>query len=217
MIYTYCPSPPCRAVELCINALDIDLERKVINLLTGDQLKPEYLRINPQHTIPVLNDNGAIIRDSHAIMIYLVNKFGNNDHLYPKDPIKQAKVNAALHFNSGVLFARLRFVAESVFYRKSPVIPEVNVESVQTAYRLLEDGLQEDYVAGSTPTIADFACVSSVSSIMGSIPLDPVQHPKIYRWLRRLQTLPYYETANGAGATQMSAMLEEMLAKNQIN
>lgn len=40
------------------------------------------------------------------IPIYLVNKYGKDDHLYPKDPVKQAKVNAALHFNSGVLFSR---------------------------------------------------------------------------------------------------------------
>lgn len=213
VIYTFNLSPPCRAVDLCANALGIDLERKVINLLTGDQLKPEFLKINPQHTIPVLDDNGVIIRDSHAIMIYLVNKYGKNDHLYPRDPIKQAKVNAALHFNSGVLFARLRFVSESIFYRKNPVIPEDKLENVLKAYRLLEDGFEEDYVAGSSLTIADFACVSSLS-IVGVIPLDPVQHPKVHRWLSRLQALPYYEEANGSGADQLSALLVDMLAKN---
>lgn len=43
-------------------------------------------------------------------MIYLVTKYGKDDSLYPKDPVKQARVNSALHFESGVLFARMRFI-----------------------------------------------------------------------------------------------------------
>lgn len=70
--------------------------------------------MNPQHTIPVLDDGGIIVRDSHAIMIYLVSKYGKDDSLHPKDLAEQAKVNAALYFDCGVLFARLRFITVSL-------------------------------------------------------------------------------------------------------
>lgn len=62
----------------------------------------------------MLKDGGAIVNDSHAIMIYLVTKYGKDGNLYPKDLAKQAKVNAALCFDCGVLFARLRFVTVSI-------------------------------------------------------------------------------------------------------
>lgn len=73
--------------------------------------------MNPQHTVPVLDDNGTIVCESHAIMIYLVSKYGKDDSLYSKELVKQAKLNAALHFESGVLFARLRFVFVSILER----------------------------------------------------------------------------------------------------
>jgi glutathione S-transferase len=73
----------------------------------------DFLKLNPQHTIPVLVDEGNGIWDSHAINVYLVEKYGQNDVLYPKDHLIRAKINAALHFESGVLFARTRFLIVS--------------------------------------------------------------------------------------------------------
>lgn len=71
--------------------------------------------MNPQHTIPlIVDEDGTIVYDSHAIIIYLVSKYAKDDSLYPEDIATRAKINAALHFDSGVLFARLRFYLVSV-------------------------------------------------------------------------------------------------------
>uniref|UniRef100_A0AAG5DTN0 glutathione transferase n=1 Tax=Anopheles atroparvus TaxID=41427 RepID=A0AAG5DTN0_ANOAO len=204
LFYTLHLSPPCRAVELTAKALGLQLERKIVDLLGGDHLKPEFLKLNPQHTIPVLDDNGTIVSESHAIMIYLVRKYAKDNILYPTDLIGQARVNALLHFESGVLFARLRFITEHVFFKHQPDIPEDRIEYVQTAYRLLEDTLADNFVAGPTMTIADFSCVSTVASLMGFVPMEKSTHPKIYAWIERMQQLPYYEEANGAGAADLA-------------
>lgn len=67
-------------------------------------------QLNPQHTVPtIIDQDGTVVYDSHAINVYLVSKYGKDDSLYPADMVTRAKVNAALHFDSGVLFARLRF------------------------------------------------------------------------------------------------------------
>jgi glutathione S-transferase len=47
---------------------------------------------------------------SHAICTYLITKYAKDDTLYPTDPYRRAQVDQALHFDSGVLFARLRFL-----------------------------------------------------------------------------------------------------------
>uniref|UniRef100_A0AAG5DT32 glutathione transferase n=1 Tax=Anopheles atroparvus TaxID=41427 RepID=A0AAG5DT32_ANOAO len=214
VLYTLHLSPPCRAVELTAKALGLELEQKQVNLLSGDHLKPEFLKLNPQHTIPVLDDNGTIVTESHAIMIYLVTKYAKDDALYPKDPVKQARVNAALHFESGVLFARMRFVFERIFFFGKSDIPEDRIEYVQKAYRLLEDTLTDKYVAGPVMTVADFSCISTVSSIMGVVPLGESEHPKIYAWIERLKQLPYYEEANGGGGTALGKFV---LAKKEEN
>ncbi|XP_055589444.1 uncharacterized protein LOC129741721 [Uranotaenia lowii] len=204
ILYTLHLSPPCRAVELTAKALGLELEQKVINLVTGEHLTPEFVKINPQHTVPVLDDNGTIIPESHAIMIFLVSKYGKDDSLYPKDIIKQARVNAALHFETGVLFARMRFLFEPIIFRGSKEMPAEKVDFIQRSYQLLEDTLVDDYVCGSSLTIADFSCISTIATIMGVVPLEKEKFPKVHAWIDRLKTLPYYEEANGSGAVQLA-------------
>ena len=66
--------------------------------------------MNPQHTVPVLDDNGTIVCESHAIVIYLASKYGKDSGLYPKDLVEQTKVNAALFFEGSMLFPRMRAI-----------------------------------------------------------------------------------------------------------
>lgn len=63
--------------------------------------------MNPQKTIPVLNDNGLYINESRAIMQYLCNKYSpSDDQYYPKLPEKRAIVDARLNFELGTLQQR---------------------------------------------------------------------------------------------------------------
>lgn len=64
----------------------------------GEQLKPEYLSLNPAGTVPLLIDGDLRVADSSAIAIYLVETYAKDDSLYPKDPVQRVKVNERLFY-----------------------------------------------------------------------------------------------------------------------
>lgn len=108
-------SPAVRAVFLTAAAIDLDYEFKEINVQTGENKSEEFLKKNPQHTIPTLEDDGKIIWDSHAIITFLVGKYAKDDSLYPKDLYTKAVVDQRLHFESSVLSIKIRAVTVSGF------------------------------------------------------------------------------------------------------
>ena len=47
-----------------------------IDTRKGDQFAPDYLKINPNAKVPAIDDNGTIVFDSNAILLYLAEKTG---------------------------------------------------------------------------------------------------------------------------------------------
>ena len=63
----------------------------VVDLMTGEHLKPSLRRINPSGLVPVLEDGDFRLTESSAILKYLADKIGSP--AYPKDLQKRARVN----------------------------------------------------------------------------------------------------------------------------
>lgn len=163
----------------------------------------------------MLDDNGILIADSHAICAYMSEKYGKNDRLYPKNLANRAMVDARLHFDSGHLFARLRFLFEPILYFKSKEMPGDRIQSIQMAWDILERFLENSaFVCGDAMTIADFCLVATASSICDIVPLDAVKHSNIIKWMDRMSKLPYYEEINGARAKTLQDFVRDTLTKN---
>ena len=85
--------------------VDVHLHLKAIDLTAGEQLKPRIRKMNPQHTVPILDDSGFYVCEGHAICAYLVNRYAKDDTLYPKDPQKRAVVDQKLYFDLGQFYS----------------------------------------------------------------------------------------------------------------
>ena len=99
-IYYLPYSAPCRAVLMTAKMAGVDADLKLLNVMAGEQMKPEFLKMNPQHTIPTIDDGGFYLWESRSICTYLVQKYAPNDRLYPKDLHKRAVVDQRLFFES---------------------------------------------------------------------------------------------------------------------
>lgn len=87
-------SPLARRVWIALLEKKLDFEPIVVNLDRGEQLKPEYLKLNPFHHVPVLVDNDLRIIESLAILDYLEFKYPKVS-LLPNDATILAKVKMA--------------------------------------------------------------------------------------------------------------------------
>lgn len=167
--------------------------------------------MNPQHTIPLLDDNGTLVADSHAICAYLIGKYApHNQSLYPKELARRALVDARLHFDTGFLFARLRFLFEPIVYFGIKTIPADKIEYIQRCWPIMERFLETShYLCGPNVTIADFCAISTVCSLDKLAPIDAELYPKFTAWIERLEALPYFEEVCGAPGKAVQAFVEE--------
>ncbi|XP_016984947.1 glutathione S-transferase 1 [Drosophila rhopaloa] len=211
ILYGLEASPPVRTAKLTLAALEVPYEFVEVNTLAKENLSENFLKKNPQHTVPTLEDDGHFIWDSHAISAYLVSKYGKNDSLYPKDLLQRAVVDQRLHFESGVVFANgLRSITKPLFASGLTTIPKERYDAIIEIYDFLETFLAgNDYIAGSQLTIADFSIISTVTSLQAFVEVDAAKYPKVTAWIERLKQLPYYQEANGNGALTFATFIKK--------
>ncbi|KAF2902737.1 hypothetical protein ILUMI_03445 [Ignelater luminosus] len=211
-LYMFDASPPSRSVLLTAKALGITLDLIRLNLTKADHLTPEYLKMNPQHTVPTLDDNGIIIWDSHAINIYLVTKYGKDSFLYPEDPYKRAVINQRLHFDSGILFPAVLKVIMLFVRGQANSVPAEKAAEIQEAYEFLEKFLEDrQWMACDNVTLADFSLISSVTTADVLVPVDQSRFSKLNTWIKRAEGLPYYE-ANKHGLNIFRKRIEGLFS-----
>ena len=83
-LYYHPASTTSRTVMLFAAESGIPLEMQVVDLFTGEHIKPPYSRRSiPNRLVPVLEDGDFALTESSAILKYLADKTGSP--LYPKD------------------------------------------------------------------------------------------------------------------------------------
>ncbi|CAH1169710.1 unnamed protein product [Phaedon cochleariae] len=213
-LYAVDLSPCVRAVLLSARALSLELELIETNLLKKDHLKPEFLQMNPQHTVPTLDDNGVIVWDSHAIMIYLVDKYGKGNAIYPSDLAQRATINQRLFFDTD-LFSKACTITDKIVFEGMKVVPENLKVPLVKAYEFLETFLKNStYIAGSQLTIADFSLWTTITNASSYVPVDAAKYPRMAAWIKNLESLPYSDL-NGVGGRKFGELIASLLAKNK--
>jgi maleylacetoacetate isomerase len=76
-LFSYWRSSAAYRVRIALNLKNIDYELEPVHLLRdgGEHRRAAYLDLNPQGLVPALEDNGAVIGQSLAIIEYLESRF----------------------------------------------------------------------------------------------------------------------------------------------
>jgi glutathione S-transferase len=83
LIFYYAPQSTASVTTLVLEELGVPCERKKLDIRSGETKKPEYLRVNPNGTVPCIVHDGVAVWESSAITMYLGETFGVEKKLWP--------------------------------------------------------------------------------------------------------------------------------------
>jgi len=93
------PQSTCsQRVRFALNAKRLPFAEIKLDLLAGDQLKPDYLKLNPNGVVPTLDHDGAIIINSSVIIEYLDEIVPEPECFTPGTLVERAKMRALMRF-----------------------------------------------------------------------------------------------------------------------
>lgn len=157
----------------------------------------EFLAINPLGQVPVLVDDGQVMADSNAILVYLALRYDQERRWYPTEPMVVACIQRWLSIAAGeVRYGPATARVIQVFKRDG------NLETAKAiAVRLLKfmDShlAGQNFIAHTTPTIADLACYAYIAHAPeGGIALEP--YTNVRAWLGRIEALPGFVPMPGS-------------------
>ncbi|KQP42604.1 glutathione S-transferase [Methylobacterium sp. Leaf104] len=187
-LYHHPLSGHAHRARLFLSLLGVPHEAIEVDLKAGAHKRPEFLALNPFGQVPVLDDDGTVISDSNAILVYVARKLGRTDWL-PEDAAGEAAVQRWLSVAAGELAygpAAARLV--TVFGAKFN--PEEVIGRAHTLLGRVEAHLTgRDWLVGERPTIADIALYSYLARAPeGNVDLSG--YPTVNAYLRRIEALP---------------------------
>ncbi|MDT4331814.1 glutathione S-transferase family protein [Methylomonas sp. MED-D] len=156
------PGSCSTGIHILLEELELVFEVYPVNLLAGDQLKPEYLAINPKGTIPTLvRDDGGTLTEFSAIAYWLARRYPKAG-LLPGDADGDARAIELMAHAVGTLhgagFARI-FTPEKFASQSADIdaVKAQGLEIVRRGFEVLNDSLPTAGYALGQFSIADAA------------------------------------------------------------
>lgn len=188
-LYHFPLSGHAHRAALFLSLASVPHELINVDLAAGAHKHPEFLALNSFGEVPVLDDNGIIIPDSIAILVYVARK-STARHWLPTDPVEEAQVQRWLSVAAGKI-AYGACAARLVTVFNAPFNANEVIARAHATLAVMEQTLTAHHWIAATaqPTIADVALYSYVARAPeGNVDLSG--YPKVQSWLRQIENLP---------------------------
>jgi glutathione S-transferase len=201
----YHPVSTCsRRVLMTADHLKIKLNLSLIDLFKGEQNSAEFLKLNPNHLVPVLEHNGFVVWESYAIMQYLAD-ITPSQTLLPIDSRGRADVNRWLfwcgqNFMPGIGILNWENSIKSLAGIGLPDPIEVTrgENLLMEAANVLEHHLiDREWICDSGLSLADFAIAAPLAD-QHSAKLPVTDLPNLQRWLKQVQAINAWKSTEAA-------------------
>jgi len=189
-LYDMTLSGNCHKVRLLLSLLALPYQTQPVNLVSGEQRSPDYLQRNPFAQVPVLNDNGQIIRDSQAILVYLAKRYGG-EQWWPDDAYRLAQITAWLSTATNEIANGPALLRVHHKFGRAIDTPKAQ-QTAEKVLGIIDRHLESrDWLAGDKVSIADIA-VYPYLALAPEGDIDIGTYTNIVAWFQRIRTLPGY-------------------------
>jgi glutathione S-transferase len=167
--------------------------------LGGATRTPEFLKVNPNGRIPVVDDDGVLVWESMACTLYLAERFMRRDglSLAAQTHAERAEILRWSFWvvteveKEALAFLMHRFLMPAE--RRKPQLAEDAVRHLSGPLRILDQHLQaRPWLAGERFTVADICVASVVAWVAGADELM-AECQQVRGWLQRCLARPAYQ------------------------
>ena len=193
-------SPNALRVRAVIFELGLDVEIVDVDLRGGGNKTPDYLAMNPNGKVPVLEDGDFVVWESRAINAYLAS-LKPEAGLYPDDARKRALIDQwsywqAIHLGPAIQRIAFERLLKPMFGmgEADETVIEQQMKELAQLLPVLDAALAgKDWVCGDL-SVADFA-LASVFVYRAPSRLSLDAYPNIAAWLARMEARPAWQKA----------------------
>lgn len=197
-------SPFSWRVWLALEHKGIAYNLKVLSFSDKDTTKPEFVALNPRHTVPTLVDDGYSLWESLAILEYLDERFTPGPKLYPGDVKARSRVRRLIREMEGYLGAEgIDAINGELFFKGDAAADMKRVEDGRK--RLGEElacfagELRGKFLAGDTPCAADFVLYPYLGYVWRigvrkpETKMEELMPAAMAEYKKRFEALPFFD------------------------
>lgn len=176
--------------------LEVPLEVVLVDLAKGEQKSPDFLKKNPNGYVPVLDHDGFLLHESHAIMLYLCD-VTPRQQLLPTEPSSRADVTRWLFWNAQHFQAAVGILNFERAIKARVGLGAADPNEVARGERLFAGHARvldaqlagREHVTQNRLTLADYALAATLmSERWAGLNLEPF--PNVRAWVDRVRALP---------------------------
>ena len=196
-LYDFVGAPNPKRVRVYLAEKGLEVPTEQVNILSGDNRKPEFLAKNPMGGLPVLQlDDGTYLSESLAIIEYLED-LNPTPPMIGTTPAERGRVRSLERIAELSILGRVAQIFQNShpFFagriKQSPDAAENGRNMLKGALRILDKMVGKGpFVAGARPSIADCTLYAAFDfAQFAGVPIDP-ECDNLQKWYAAFKERP---------------------------
>ena len=191
-------SGSCYKVRTLLNMLGVAYDKVPVDFVNKEHKNAQYTALNPFGELPIFDDDGLVLRDAQAILVYVARKYDPAGVWYPDDAVSMGRIQQWLSTGGGEVMNAAG--ARLVKVLNYPMDLEKLQAGARRVFQILDQRLTgRDWLELGHPTIADLACFP-YTALAGEGGIELAPYPQLLAWLARIKRLPGFIPMPGIAA-----------------